>query len=799
MKSPLNRARVARPRTTPRDRFKWLSTRLALAALAMMTGLSAMAAELRDVGFAALPGGKVEIQLNLSGPVEAPETFATESPARIAMDLPGVTSKLDARAVPIGVGAVHSLVAVEASDRTRVVLNLTDPVPYEVSTSGNQITIKVDNGGAIAAAMPPAPLPPAQPRPQSAPVGQPPSPAQQAAAPSWSYPARERRAAAAGPPVRDIDFRRGASGEGRIMIRLPNANSRVAVREQASRVYIDLYETSLPQRLFRRLDVVDFGTPVTAVESRPNGSNVEIEVQTEGDFDYMAYQTDEIFTLDFRPLTSAEKEDLARQKVVYEGDRLSLNFQDIEVRAVLQVLADFTDLNLVASDSVQGNITLRLKNVPWDQALDIILKTKGLSMRQNGNVIMVAPTQELAAQEQLELESQNKIAELAPLRTEFIQINYARASDIAALLQGTADFAGAVAARDGGAFPASSTRRDENFNVMASRLQAGLAQMDIGAAGGILSARGSVTFDERTNTLIVQDTLQNLEAIRGLINLLDVPVRQVMIESRVVTAESTFARDLGVRFGVSGSMGSFQGNELLVGGGQDGNMAMSGFDAGPFGLNTATGTRYNSVLTDDAGNATLITNLPADPASGSINFLMGKVGSYLLQLELSAMQREGRGEVISSPRVITSDKQEATIKVGSEIPYQAATGMGNTTVSFKEAVLQLKVTPHITPDDRINMELEVNRDTPNYSREVLGVPPVDTQAVETNVLVDNGETVVLGGVFEREKTFNKEQVPWVGDLPLIGRLFKTESRTDNNSELLIFVTPKILNSEIVQR
>ena len=780
---------------TPRHSWRWI-----LAALLGMLTTATWAAELRDVQFAALPGGKVEIQLTMSEPVSAPETFATESPARIAMDFPGVTNQLDNKTLPIGVGAVHSLIAVEASDRTRVVLNLTDPAPYEVSASGNTIRVSVDTQGRVASA-PPAPPPPppvsaatqpspavaAQPSAQRSSVQEP---------PAWSYPAQARRSAATGPAVRDIDFRRGASGEGRVMIRLPSAETRVAVREQASRVYVDLYESSLPQRLFRRLDVVDFATPVTAVESRPNGANVEIEVQTEGDFDYMAYQTDELFTLDFRPLTPAEKEEIALQKVVYEGDRLSLNFQDIEVRAVLQVLADFTDLNLVASDSVQGNITLRLKNVPWDQALDIILKTKGLSMRKNGNVIMVAPSQELAAQEQLEMESSAKIEELAPLRTEFIQIKYAKAAEIAAVLSGGGKSGGAGASA-GARSVGSSSRRDQ---VGSS---GGMQTADLGGISdqGILSSRGSVTFDDRTNTLIVQDTLANLEEIRRVINLLDVPVRQVMIESRVVIANNDFARDLGVRFGVSGSVGSVNDTEVLVGGGQTGTNALSAYDTGPFGLNTATGTNYNSTLTDANGNSTLITNLPASTiydASGSIDFLIGKVGSYLIQLELSAMQREGRGEIVSSPRVITSDKHQATIKVGQEIPYQEATGEGNTTVSFKEAVLQLDVTPQITPDDRIIMDLEVNKDQPDYTNVVLGVPPVDTRSVKTNVLVDNGETVVLGGVFEREKSFSKEQVPWLGDVPVLGRLFKQEARQDNNSELLIFVTPKILKGETVQ-
>ncbi|WP_236786287.1 type IV pilus secretin PilQ [Allochromatium tepidum] len=757
-----------------------------LMALAMPTP----AADLQDVQFSALPGNQVQIQLNLNGPVAQPQTFATESPARIAMDLPGVNSRLASKSVPIGLGPVHSLVAVEAGGRTRVVLNLTDPVPYDVSTSGNQITIKVAAQGRTAST--PAPAPAAAQAVQTA---------ARAEARAWSQPPRSRQTAGAGPAVRDIDFRRGSTGEGRVVIRLPSADTRVAVREQASRVYVDLYHTSLPQRLYRRLDVVDFATPVTLIESRPNGANVEIEVQTQGDFDYMAYQTDELFTLDFRALTAAEKEEIARQKVVYDGERLSLNFQDIEVRAVLQVLADFTDLNLVASDSVGGNITLRLKNVPWDQALDIILKTKGLAMRRNGNVMMVAPAQELAAQEQLEMESMQKIEELAPLRTEFIQVNYAKAADIAAVLSGAGRAASSGQASPGARQTGSATRRDQvgDSGLARAAAAAGVSER------GILSPRGSLSFDERTNTLIVQDTLTALEEVRRVVNLLDVAVRQVMIESRVVIASNSFARDLGVRFGASGSLGSVGGNEVLIGGGQNGVLAVGDYDSGPFGLNTSTGTSYNSTLKDDDGNATLITNLPAttiqQAASGSIDFLIGKVGSYLIQLELSAMQREGRGEIISSPRVITSDKNKATIKVGTEIPYQQQTGgsSGATSVAFKEAVLQLDVTPQITPDDRIIMDLEVNKDNPDWSRSVAGTPPIDTRSVKTNVLVDNGETVVLGGVFEREKTFSKEQVPWLGDVPVLGRLFKQAARQDSNKELLIFVTPKILKTDLVER
>ncbi len=759
--NPVRRADASRPQTAVGGRLPDLLGLLLLGVAALTT---ARAAELQDVQYAALPGNRVEIQLTLSGPVPPPETFATESPSRIALDFPGVTSKLDRKAVPIGVGPVHSLVAVEASDRTRVVVNLNDSVPYEVTSSGNRVTIQINaqEGLAGGAPTPVEDLTAAAPRQAPA--------ARRGAQRRVSSEARPRYTGGSGPAVRDIDFRRGPNGEGRVQIKLPSAQTRVAVREQGTHVFVDLYDASLPQRLFRRLDVTDFATPVTAVESRPKGRNVELDIQTGKDFDYLAYQADDLFTLEFRPLSPAEKDQQDKQKIVYSGDRLSLNFQDIEVRAVLQLLADFTNLNLVASDTVAGNITLRLKNVPWDQALDIILKTKGLSMRQTGNVIIVAPSQELAAQEKLELESQQQIQELAPLRSEFIQVNYAKAAELAALLKS--------------------------------------------AETNMLSERGNVTVDGRTNTLLVQDTSAKLEDVRKIVGRLDIPVRQVMIESRVVIANNDFARDLGVRFGVSGSTGSgpkpirqdgeivgwTNGNtQLLTGGTLRGGVDGSGnYQTGAFGRNTETGEPFNSMI--QAGLATgvqgLMVNLPAPNPSGAINFLIGKVGSYLLQLELSAMQKEGRGEIVSSPRVITSDSHKATIKVGQEIPYQESSASGRTTVAFKEAVLQLDVTPQITPDDRIIMDLKVNKDAPDFTQTVQGVPPVNTRSVETSVLVDNGETVVLGGVYEREKTFQKEQVPWLGDVPVLGRLFKNEQRQDNNSELLIFVTPKILKGEV---
>jgi type IV pilus assembly protein PilQ len=542
--------------------------------------------------------------------------------------------------------------------------------------------------------------------------------------------------------IKGIDFRRGKDGQGRVLITLGNTAMPVDVREEGGRVIIDFYKASIDPTLLRSLDVVDFATPVSMIETTKNGGNVRIEISATGEYDYLAYQANDVFAVEVRSLTKQEKELLKKERMVFTGDRLSLNFQDIEVRSVLQLLADFTGLNLVTSDTVSGRITLRLKNVPWDQALDIILKSKGLSKRQTDNVIMVAPTEEMAAREQLELESQQKIEELAPLRSEFIQVNYAKAEDLAGLL-----------------------KSEENR---------------------LLSERGNVTVDVRTNTLLVQDTAAKLEDIRRLLLRLDIPVRQVLIESRIVIANNDFARDLGVRFGANWDYDVGDSFGLVAGG-------MPGHIGNTAGI--APGIENPPGSTNEA----LMVNLPVNSPSGAANFLVGKVGTYLLQLELSAMQREGKGEVISSPRLITSDQNPASIKQGVEIPYQEASASGATSVSFKEAVLKLEVTPHITPDDRIRMDLKINKDSPDYSRALNDIPPVDTRRIETTVLVDNGETVVLGGVFERTKSDSTEKVPFFGDIPYMGVLFKRNEKIDENKELLIFVTPKILKEALTVR
>jgi type IV pilus assembly protein PilQ len=545
--------------------------------------------------------------------------------------------------------------------------------------------------------------------------------------------------------ISNVDFRRGEAGEGRVMVTLTSPSTPVDVREEAGKIVVEAFKTDIDSALVQSLDVMDFATPITKVVTKPVGENVRIEISPTGEYDYLAYQTNEIFTVEVRSLTKQEKEALQKDRLIFTGERLSLNFQDIEVRAVLQLLADFTGLNLVTSDTVGGRITLRLKNVPWDQALDIILKSKGLTKRQIDNVIMVAPTEEVAAREQLELESQQKIEELAPLRSDFIQVNYAKAQELAELL-----------------------KSEDNR---------------------LLSERGNVTVDTRTNTLLVQDTVSKLEDIRRLLQRLDIPVRQVLIESRIVIANNDFAKDLGVRFGTSFD-GSFGDNFTATAGALPGYIDnTAGIHPGSIEINSDGGE-------DQEG---LMVNLPVTAPSGGVNFLVGKVGSYLLQLELTAMQKEGRGELISSPRVITSDQNTALIKQGVEIPYQEATSSGATKVSFKDAALSLEVTPHITPDDRIRMELIINKDNPDFSNAVLGVPPINTREINTSVLVDNGETVVLGGVFERNKTNSTEKVPFFGDLPYAGVLFRRNEKLDENNELLIFVTPKILKETLTVR
>ncbi|MBI2802232.1 MAG: type IV pilus secretin PilQ [Gammaproteobacteria bacterium] len=688
---------------------------------------AAVAGTLNDIKYTSLPGDRVQIKMQLSQPLGAePLNFTIDNPARIALDFPGTTAALPVKSQTIGVGKVESVTAVEAEGRTRVVVNLVQLVPYKIESSGSEVTLTLEGVPAditnkVAAAPAPAA---ATAKPASTGVTMP--------------------GTASGARIKGIDFRRGAHGEAQVVVDLSDPKIGIDIKEQGGKLLVDFINASLPDELDRKLDVTDFATPAKEIDTKRFGNGTRMVVTATGNFEHLAYQSDNIFTLELRPRTKAEVEQAKKDKFGYTGDRLSLNFQDIEVRAVLQLIADFTGKNLVTSDTVSGHVTLRLKNVPWDQAMDLILKTKGLGQRQSGNVIMVAPQEEIAAREKLELESQKQIEELAPLKTEFVQVNYAKASDLATLLK-------------------AETNK-------------------------LMTARGNVTVDERTNTLLVQDTAEALTDVRKVVQALDIPVRQVLIESRIVVANEDFSKDLGVRFGYSHinnpknealtQAGGLQSNFVsLIGGGINGNTKYSGV------------TSFN---TD--GKENYIVDLPVAGPAAAFKWSIGKIGSYLLQLELSALQVEGRGEILASPQVITANQKEAVIESGTEIPYQQASSSGATSVSFKKAVLSLTVTPHITPDDRIIMDLKVNRDS--VGKIFAGVPSIDTNEVQTQVLVENGETVVLGGIMTSTNRNDKTSVPFFGELPYLGHLFKRTSVTNKKQELLIFVTPKILKESL---
>jgi len=681
--------------------------------LSLVSGTT-YAISLDNVSFASLPGERVQIKLTLSEALPArPLNFTIDNPARIAVDFPNTTLGLAEKSQTIGIGMANSFSAVEAAGRTRVVINLTRSVSYTIDVEGNSVIINLDSGI---------------------------SSSTNSSSSSSSLVSSAAR-------VEDIDFRRGENGEGRIIVKLSSASIPIDMGLESGKVVIDFFDTQLPSNLDRKLDVIDFATPVKEIDTVANGNNVRMTITAiSEDYEHLAYQSEDQYVIEFKPLTKEEKESQDKDKFGYTGERLSLNFQNIEVRAILQLIADFTGLNMVTSDAVSGNVTLRLKNVPWDQALDIILKSRGLGMRKSGNVILVAPSEELAARERLELEASRQVEELAPLRTEFMQINYASASDLMSLIQA-----------------------EEN---------------------NLLSERGNVSIDARTNTLIIQDISSSLEAVRGLISELDVPIRQVLIESRIVNADESFAKDIGVRFGYSKATKQGTTSRANIGeGGATPFVAIGGGNTG--NINFGGTTAFN-----DGTNENLIVDLPALPGNASaLALAIGKVGSFLLQLELSALIAEGRGEDIASPRVITANQHEAVIESGVQIPYQQASSSGATTTAFQDAVLSLRVTPQITPDDRIIMDLQVNQDTLSGTV-VNGVPAINTRSVSTQVLVQNGETIVLGGVYTSTDTQSIDRTPFFGDLPYVGFLFKRTSNTSRKSELLIFITPKILKDSL---
>ncbi|MFJ2361522.1 type IV pilus secretin PilQ, partial [Pseudomonas fluorescens] len=613
------------------------------------------AASLKALDVAALPGDRIELKLSFDGPPPQPKGYTTESPARIALDLPGVASQLTSKTRDLGSGNARTATVVEANDRTRLIINLTQLTPYTSRVEGNNLFVVVGQGAKPAAPRPAT----AAPRP--------------VAAPAKAY-------APVAKTIRGVDFQRGTAGEGNVVIDLSDPTIAPDIQEHDGKIILSFARTQLPDRLRVRLDVKDFATPVQFVNAAATGDRAVITVEPNGTFDYSTYQTDNKLTVSIRPMTVDDLQKRNAERQAYSGEKLSLNFQDIDVRSVLQLIADFTNLNLVASDTVQGGITLRLQNVPWDQALDLVLKTKGLDKRKIGNVLLVAPADEIAARERQELESQKQIAELAPLRRELLQVNYAKAADIAKLFQ------------------------------------------SVTSAEAKIDERGSITVDERTNNIIAYQTQDRLDELRRIVAQLDIPVRQVMIEARIVEANVDYDKSLGVRWG-----GSIQNK---------GNWNTSGVSNGTSTtIGTPGSTSTNSPFVDmgTIGNTSGI----------GIAFITDNV---LLDLELTAMEKTGNGEIVSQPKVVTSDKETAKILKGTEIPYQEASSSGATSVSFKEASLSLEVTPQITPDNRIIMEVKVTKDEPDYLNKVQDVPPIKKNEVNAKVLVNDGETIVIGGV-----------------------------------------------------
>ena len=718
--------------TIGRRRLTLQAVALVQALLVIFAGTAASAQEgnrLQDIQVQSLSGQRIELRLIMTDTAPEPLAFTIENPARIALDLPGTSLGLSQRRRDVNQGPLDTILTAEANGRTRVVLNLDLMVPYETRREGNTVIVMLGDGDDYDAGST---------RFAS-------SPSSTSGAPSYAAPGSRS--------ITNVDFRRTRDGGGRVVVSLTDPGTPVDIRQEGARVVAIFKDTALPAELMRRLDVMDFATPVSTVDTLKTNLDTRIVISAEGKYDQLAYQSDNEFSIEINPVADEieEASSLYSESKEYEGQRLTLNFQDIETRAVLQLLAETSGKNIVVSDTVQGNVTLRLRNVPWDQALDIVMTTKGLDMRQNGNVIIVAPAEEIAARETADLEARNAISELEPMYSEFLQVNYAKASDLAAL---------------------------------------------IGAQGGggnsMLSDRGSIAVDDRTNTLLVQDTAARLEDIRRMVRALDVPIKQVLIESRIVVVNDDFSRDLGVRLGVT----AYREN------GTDGAAVISG-------TGTGTDTMIGSIV-DNLGTSGQVTpvelpiltdrynvNVPLDAASAAGRFSLAILErDYLVDLELTAMEAEGRGEIVSTPRVITANQKEARIEQGVEIPYQQSASSGATTVQFKKAVLSLEVTPQITPDNNIIMDLRVHKDNVGdvISTGGLGgtVPSIDTRAVETQVLVEDGQTVVLGGIYETERRETISKVPFLGDIPAIGVLFRSKQVQNDKSELLIFVTPRIL-------
>ena len=719
----------------------------ALAALSLAAPGIAGAAVLQALDFSTREGDSVVITLTLSQPVAEPKVFTLDKPARLSLDLPNTSLALPERLKKINVGKVRSVASAEADGRSRIVVFLSEPVTHQVRVSGNKIILELGSPPVAVAAAPvraPERVREAVPADASEVIGRP-------------FVSR----------FSGMDFRRGDHGEARVIVTLSNPQTQVDVREEAGNVVANFKDVMVGDGSLRRYDVLDFATPAKYVDVRRAGSDVQVVVTPVGEFEQVAYQTGNTFTLELQPLTQEKIDQKKRTEPTFNGEKISLSFQNIDVRALLQIIADVANVNMVVSDEVKGEMAMRLQNVPWDQALDIILRSKGLGQRREGNVIQVATLGQIAERDKAEFEVQKQSRELAPLRSEIIQVNYAKALDLAALIK----------SKD------------------ASQL----------------SERGTVSVDDRTNSLLVLETRDKIAEIRELVARLDIPVRQVLIESRIVIANDNFSRELGTRFGVSAIAQS--GSTLF---GTSGNIENAviptqGGGAPPIGITGSSSTTGSTGGTGSSGsssgggtqglsshNGRLNFSLPAGGNAGGLALaVLGR--NFLVDLELSALQTEGRGEVISSPHVVTATGRAAVVEQGTEIPFSSSSGNTGTTTQFKKATLALEVTPFITPDDRVQMDLNVKSDAigQNVSQATGGsAPAIDTRRVTTSLLVNNGDTVVLGGVYERDNNKSADKIPLLGDLPLLGSLFKHNLTTTKKTELLIFVTPKILKEGI---
>jgi len=680
------------------------------------------------------------VRVELSDTLAAvPAGFAVQTPPRIAIDLPGVGNAMGRSNLEMNQGNLRSISVAQAGDRTRLVLNLKQPGNYTASIEGKTLVLTLQTSANVAAA------------PAAAPAA---TAAQAAPAAATPAPVRFADSLNQAPQVlRNVDFRRGQDGAGRVIVDLPSNQVGVDIRQQGQSLVVEFLKSNLPEALRRRLDVTDFGTPVRTVSTFQSGDKVRMVVEPTGVWEHSAYQTDNQFVLEVRP----QKIDPNKltQGPGYSGEKLSLNFQSIEVRALLQVIADFTNFNVVTSDTVTGNVTLRLKDVPWDQALDIILQSKGLGVRKNGNVLWIAPKDEIATKEKLELEAKAQIASLEPLRTQAFQLNYVKAEEIAKGLTGQQ----AGSSGGGGSGGNTNTR--------------------------ILSPRGSVVYETRTNQLFISDTPSKLEEVSQIIARIDIPVRQVLIEARIVEASDTFGRSLGVKLGTTFAPDSRRFN-VGIGGNYLGNSIAN---------NQLNPTNRDGLAVGSPVTNGYFVNLPAigqnsyDAGTFAVSLFNSAMNRFL-NLEISALEADGKGKVVSSPRVITADQVKALIEQGTEIPYQTATSSGATAIQFRKATLKLEVTPQITPEGNIILDVDVNKDSPGATT-AAGIL-INTKHVKTQVLVDNGGTVVIGGIFEQTEQEDVTKVPLLGDVPFLGALFRTKTRTANKTELLVFLTPKVV-------